>query len=420
VRWARRGGGLALLGLGAALLLLRQRGPGPFDTVWAEDGTIFLQGAWADPSPRGWLRGYAGYLQLSSRLLASVAAGLPIAWAPTVLSTGAALAAATVALVSYRAAETYIPLRRDRAILALALLILPTAGIETANAAANIHWYLLYGLTWVALWRPVGLGEIVAGSVLAFLAAASDPFAVLAAPVLGWRLLRAARSADWAFAVALGAGALLQAAVILGDAGSRALNPLGTSPWILGRWYGFQVLEGAAFGVTLRETLCEVLGVAPTAALAVLLLAVLLAPAARAARGFAVAAIALGGLHFGFYFLPVALSGVSTSRYTVTPIMLLYALIAWGLAYGDPVRTRLTRTLAVGILALISALDFAPWNARAEGPRWSEGLSTARTRCNQTGSGTAAVQISPLPHSRLAQGWSVEVPCRKLAAENVP
>jgi hypothetical protein len=338
-----------------------------------------------------------------------------------VFSTGAALVAAAVALVSYRAAEGYIPSRIDRATLSLALLVLPAAGLETANAAANIHWYLLYALAWVALWRPVGSGEIAAGSAFAFLTAASDPFAVLAAPVLGWRMLRAPRPADWAFAGALGAGVVLQAAVVLGAAGSRQLNPFTTSLWSLGRWYGFQVLEGAAFGVTLTNTLGRALGVTGTAVLAVLVLVVLLAPAAaRAARGETLAAVVLGSLHLSFYFFPVALAGLSTSRYTVAPIMLLYALIAWGFACGNPARRRFARTLAVGILVLIAALDFAPQNPRAEGPGWSEELSKARTRCSPAWTGAAVVQIPPRPRSLLLRSWSIEVPCRKLAAENMP
>jgi hypothetical protein len=56
-RRGARGTILALaLVVGAALLLFRQRGPGVFDTLWAEDGAIFLQGVLEDSSPRGWLR----------------------------------------------------------------------------------------------------------------------------------------------------------------------------------------------------------------------------------------------------------------------------------------------------------------------------------------------------------------------------
>jgi hypothetical protein len=405
---------LALL-FGAALVLLRQRGPGALGTLWAEDGEVFLQQALEDPSLRGWLRGYAGYLSLAPRMLGSVAATLPIEWAPVVLSGGAALAAAAVAVVIYYAAERDVPAWTHRAALALALLVLPAAGLETANAAANIHWYLLAGLGWVALWRPKGVAGTAIGSAYLFMAATNDPFTVLAAPVVGWRWLSQRRPVDWAFAVALGAGLLAQAAVVLGSAGSRALDPLATPLTSVVRWYGFHVLQGAVFGIVLRDALNQVLGVAGAALLAVLVLAVLLAPAARAAiRRPSLVPATYTGLHLGLFLLPAVLAGFSPARYAVASIMLLYGLAAWGFAQAEtPPRT--ASLLALAGLALVAVLDFAPHNSRAGPPTWSEGLAAARGQC--TSSAEADVEIPPRAQ-RSASGpgkrWAVRIPCRKL------
>lgn len=409
--------------LGAGLVLLRQRGPGALDTLWAEDGEIFLQDALVDASPWGWLRSYAGYLHLAPRILASLAASLPLEWAPLVLSGGAALAAAAVALVSFQAAEEHIPSRVHRALLALALLVLPAAGLESANAAANIHWYLLAGLAWVALWRPSGPAGAWVGGAFLFVTAASDPFAVLAVPVLGWRLLRGAGRVERVFAGALGGGLLLQAGVVLSSAGSRSLDPLSTPPWILGRWYGFHVLEGAVFGVALRDRLNVVLGEVASGALALVALSILLMPCIRSiARSPRLVPASLAGHHLGLFFLPVALSGVSTSRYAVAPIMLLYGLVAWGSVRDAPGWRRLAARLAVAALILPAAIDFAPWNPRAEGPRWSEGLSNARRQCALALRGAVEVEVPPRPRrsepdGEQSQRWTVQIPCTSLRDE---
>ena len=290
------------------------------------------------------------------------------------------------------------------------------------NAAANIHWYLLYAGVWVSLWRPAGALDVAAGAALMLLAAASDPFAVLFAPVLGWRLLGPRQRADWAFAGALAAGLAVQAAVVLASSGERALDPTRAGLVDLGRWYGFRVLETAAFGVTLRDFLTAALGILPAAALALAALGVLLVPALRAARREPVVPLVLGALHLGLYFLPASLAGMSPPRYSIAPILTLYALIAWGLVRAGARGARILAPLALALLAATAILDFAPRNARAEGPRWSEELTKAAPACEAGGAGAAQLTIPPLPAalrddpSHSSRLWSVEVPCGKVLA----
>lgn len=414
--WARAGVGAGVVALCAAVSLARQRGAGALDTLWAEDGSIFLQTALADASPRAWLESYAGYLHIAPRMLASLSAILPLDWAPVVLSGGAALVAGALALVTYRAAETHIPGKADRAVLALCLLALPSVGLEVANAAANIHWYLPFAIAWLVLWHPAGWREIAIGCVILFLAAASDPFAVLVAPIIAWRLSRTPRSTEMLWALALGAGIALQAWVMLNSGGSRPLDPLATSPANLARWYGFHVLEAAVLGIVIRDALTNTVGVAGSATLAVAILAFLLAPVARAMGRQPFVPIAFAGLHVAFFLLPVALAGASPPRYAITSILLLYALIAWGLARQSPDQNRLRRRVAAVLLTVVTAVDFAPRNPRADGPQWSDELSQARTSCNTGTVGDATVRIPPrnLPigDSRGLDGyWTVVIPC---------
>src|SRR6266516_3366799 len=65
--------GLVAVLAGTVIVVLRQPGAGALDTVWAEDGTVFLADA-VNRSPLDALAtSYAGYYHLLPRLLAQVA-----------------------------------------------------------------------------------------------------------------------------------------------------------------------------------------------------------------------------------------------------------------------------------------------------------------------------------------------------------
>jgi hypothetical protein len=300
--------------------------------------------------------------------------------------------------------------------LAVCLLILPAAGLEVINSSANLHWYLLFVGSWVVLWRPITRRDILTGCVVLFLGAASDPFAVLLAPVVLWNTVRERRSSDVSFTLALFAGLTLQALVIYFSESQRSLDPFSTPVTTVLSWYGSHVLITSVLGVGIRDALLSILGTAPTAALALVVLSALLVPAMRRAKSRPFVPLVLIGLHLGFYFLPVTLAATSTPRYSVIPIMLLYSLIAWGVAGST--RPMVHRAAAVTILAFLIVADFARWNQRAEGPAWEAGLSTARSIC-ETGATAATIAIPPRTAAADATDsttttWSVRVPCNRL------
>jgi hypothetical protein len=412
---------LGLIFLGTAVSLIRQRGPGALDTLWAEDGSVFLQGALDDNHPRVWLQSYAGYMHLAPRVLATVAANLPVEWVPLVMSGGAALAVSCLAFAVFRFSETRVPGRPERLALAVCMVALPSAGMEAANSAANIHWYLLYALAWVAVCRPEGRRLTVASSLVAFTAAASNPFAALALPFIGWRVARERRGPDVARLGSLTAGVALQAFVVLSAVGSRPLDPTGNSITALTRWYGFHVLEAAAFGLGLRDASVHALGVAASGAIALAVSAYMLTPAVRAAMRNPVLPLVFAILHGAFYFLPVALAQTTTPRYAIAPILLIYATVAWGIWHDREHRQVGRKRAAVALLAVIGLVDFSPRNERSLGPGWRAELSSARQACSMHPLAEAALRIPPrnLPPGdpREMYGyWTVRIPCGELAS----
>ena len=72
--------GLAFVIGSAALVLLRQPGFASWNTVWAEDGAVYASQALSRPALHTLVTPYAGYVQLTPRLLALPVRVLPVAW----------------------------------------------------------------------------------------------------------------------------------------------------------------------------------------------------------------------------------------------------------------------------------------------------------------------------------------------------
>ena len=84
--WEKGGLIAALLALAIVVQLARLGWTGSLDSLWAEDGSIFLQDALTQNFPQTLWSEYAGYLVLVPRLIGEAAAALPIAEAPAVVS----------------------------------------------------------------------------------------------------------------------------------------------------------------------------------------------------------------------------------------------------------------------------------------------------------------------------------------------
>ena len=145
--------GLAVLA-GTGVGLARQPGAGALDTVWAEDGTIFLADAWR---PGFWdelWSPYAGYLHLGPRLLAELVASFPATWAAAVLATQAAVLTAAMAVVVFAVSAAHLPRTVQRVVASAPVVVLPLAQGDLLNAIANLHWPALYVTFWLRSPHP--------------------------------------------------------------------------------------------------------------------------------------------------------------------------------------------------------------------------------------------------------------------------
>lgn len=211
---------VAVVALGALVMLARVGGRPVWDSVYAEDPGVYLP--WAIGHPWHLLESYAGYLQLVPRLVGQFAALLPIRDASVAFALGGALVAAGCALFTYHASAGQVSSRWLRALLGLSVLLLPVAQLEIADTGVNAIWYLLAALFWAALWRPPSRAGASVAAVVAFAAAASTsvafvfaPFFVARALVVPRRIREHAATVGWAL------GCLLQVLVIVASHQSR-------------------------------------------------------------------------------------------------------------------------------------------------------------------------------------------------------
>jgi hypothetical protein len=182
-----RGGvlvGTGLVGLaGAAILhLARQRGVPPWNSLWAEDGSVFLSGALRD-FPGTFLAENGGYIHVVPRVIAGIAAALPVEAAAAVMAAGASVIVALISGFVYFASAEVLRSRAARLALAASVLFLPVPGSDLLANATNLHFYLLFACFWALFWQAESSAALGSRSAVALAASLSDPLSALLLPL---------------------------------------------------------------------------------------------------------------------------------------------------------------------------------------------------------------------------------------------
>lgn len=394
------------------------------DTLYAEDGSQFVND-WADGG--SWsvvLRPYAGYQHLVPRVATGLVTRLvPVeAWADAVIVLAAVVVGATAGLV-YVLSRSVVPTRTARLGLAAVPVLLPLAGVEVIDSLANVHWYLLYLTPWLLLARPRGRAAAVGLGVVALAAALTEPQTVVFAPLALWVLVRERRVrvvvVGWAIGVAgqiltvilsprdrtegfppwmsVVKGYLASAVLASGNGHGRVV---GTAVHVGGWWVGVAVLlifwglAALAFpraSVPLRAALITcVVGSVVT----------WVVPYATNN----VSALYYDSVPGPPYILPLVRWGMTASMLLLTVIPL-----AAGALRARKVRgARLISTALVAGMVLVMSASFLMDNDGRQGPYWRDSVAQARQRC---GTSTGAVRI-PTGGTE----YAVRMPCDRLVS----
>jgi hypothetical protein len=408
---------LAAIALGACVMLVRPAGTPPWDTVRAEDRFLYLPQALLHPW-RSLAQPYAGYYELVPRLVAEVAARLPLARAGAVFAVAGALAASCTAILVFHASAGHVRRLGLRLLLTASVLLLPTALITISDTAVNAPWYLLFGTFWALLWRPASRPARVAAALLCFAAASSTVLAVLYLPVAAARVIALPRWREhWATAGWL-AGCLVQLPAEVTSARQIQPPPFAHAVTFYLRevllaaftgYHGAQLLRtGAGLGGAVAIAACAVLALAAWA----------LVSGGPQVRALVVTCAVLGFLltlgpvlttgRVANYPVPATTVYVRGSRYAQVPVLLTYS---WLIAAADARLRRgwhgLWRAAHATVACLLAALLLASWASDfryspSPGRSWPVAVARAQRDCRTHPWRSAKVLTVRLPCSKWA------------------
>jgi hypothetical protein len=413
---------LLLLALGAGTLveLGRQSGIPAWQSIWAEDGEIFLSDAIAKPFPDVVWHPYAGYMLVVPRLAAEIVALPPLEDAAWMNAIVASSLVAAVALFVYHASAVVLGHKASRAALAAIVLLLPTAGFEATANLANTHWYLVFACFWALVDTRRTPRALAARTLFAAAAPLSNPLAALLIPlVFTPSPLRASRRElvpRGAFLV----GVCLQVLVVLRASDTTPTNPFRPSD--LPEVIGGRVAGAFLVGDRLLDLAGRSLGTMFTATSVLItatLFYVVIRSSDRLRRRFALLA---GGYSAVFLFVPLAVRGstgywpivdgaLAGSRYFVLPVLFLFvALVVYvdALLLSPPSVRRTTLLTAIALwCGTVLLVNYSIPNPRSDGPDWQTSLLRARRACERGKLRYTNVPIAPA-------GWSVHVSCHRV------
>jgi hypothetical protein len=372
---------VAAVGIAAVVMLLRipLRLPS-WDTIYAEDYFVFLTQA----LQKHWniFIGYNSYWQFLPRVIAQFVVYLPTTQASRAFAVAGALVAACCALFIYHASAGHIRSAWLRALLAVALVLLPAAPMEIIDSGVNSVWYLLPAMFWALLWRPRTRAGATVVLVFAFTAAASNSLCFLFLPLVTVRLYALRRPFGDAVTIGWLAGCLAQVPFVI-SAYHNGLSRLSNQPAPPGlslAFYGHDVVL-PAFGWHMVWWLRSLAGPNGATALVGVVLAAIFAVilvTQAGARPFVVTALVIG---FIFPVLGITVTAHLAratmfpaeqpgSRYTVLPIYLFISAVIVAVDYAlrrcraaaaqpGPVRGAGRVRPAMAVTALVAVLAFS-------------------------------------------------------------
>ena len=395
-------------------------GPGITSRVWAEDGAVFLSTAYRLHYFAAVATPYAGYLQVMPRSLAALASVFPASDAAWVLAASAAAARAAVSLFVFRASSGHLRSTSVRAMLAVAIVVLPVGGYEVLDNIANLHWFFTFAAFWAVLWRPPRRWECALAASVVVVAVGSDPLTALLLPIVVLRAISMRRWRDQVVTMSFAAAGAVQMWAVL--SGTRPIHET-FSVLTVTKLFSVRVLLGALTGYWHTIALWQHMHYVAVGFGALAVLASI-TPALRiggSRRWLATWAGAGSALSFGACFAEPAvvphlkLDVVSSlTSYDVLASLLMLTAIAAGLeALRWPANLVVRGVIgAVFLSALpVDLVGSAQLWAHLERtvPSWHTAIANGRIECgNQVGAGSRGGEAWVLESP---EGWRVRLPC---------
>lgn len=405
------------LTLASVLQLLRAGPSTALNSLWAEDGPIFLGGALSGDFLGAVTATYAEYLVVLPRMIGALGAAVPLGDAAVAMNLAAVLIVALSGLAVWFASAGHIRSAYLRAVLVALTVLVPVAG-ETVGSAANVAWHTTFAVFWLLLWRPATTWGACLAALLILATGLSTPATFFFAPLA---LLRAVAVRDRRDALIIGAFALSLAVQLPVTALSDERVSTYLWTWNILTTFLQRVVEGAVLGVELGGSVWVDWGWPFLIAIAVAVALYLAVLFARASAGRLPAAIAIATsvvmfLGTGYsralgdaMTWPPDLHNNVGGRYALVPTLLL---ISAALVLLDSRRdstggrVAAIATAAVLLVSIATSFDVNAAPNRG-GPPWRESVDTARAECARSGLAEVPVFVAP-------EGWTMAVSCERL------
>lgn len=412
---------LAFLVLATALQLLRIGPHVAFDSVWAEDGPVFLQGAMTEGFLDSLTTTYAGYLVLLPRLVGEAGRLVPLQDAPVAISLASAVVVAVSGVVVWIASAGHIRNPYLRGLLVALTVLSPVAGLESLASGTYVSWYMGFGVFWLLLWRPRTTWGAALGGAFILATGLSSPAIFFFLPLAVLRAVAVRDRLDALLVGSFGLAAAIQLPIaLLSD--DAAPTPAWTADILT--TFLQRVVDGTVLGQELGGYAWEQLGWAFLVAISLAAAVFLLLLGSRASSGRPLAAIAVGTATVMFVvsayqravgtpmMWPPDLHHGLGGRYVMIPSLLLVSaalVLLEGRRAGRGGAGLSPAAIAVGavlLVGLVTSFDVADTSARGN-PPWDASLEASAASCREQGPPAASVAISP-------PGWTMAISCERL------
>jgi hypothetical protein len=402
---------LAAVAFGTILVTARQTGVGALDTLWAEDGAVFLADALRGDLASTVFAPAVGYVHVVPRAMAALASALPMEAAPYVMSGGAALVLAGLAVFVFHASDAYLEHTWTRLLVAVSVILVPAGGAEVFNSAALLHFFLMYAAFWALIWVPERPTGLVVACLVVLAAALSDPLTLVLAPLVVGRVIFVRGWPQHIVTVCFAVGLTIQALVITTSETARELPASAGVAELMG-WFLLYVPTTTVFGERLTGG-SEGVGllILVVGALAIWVGVLLIGWRSRHDPRFLLALTA-AGTSAVLYLVPAFAAGTHAPRYATGPVLLLVVSLGSlvDVVWPSPLKSApgTVTALVLGALALAWTTSLPLINERTDGQPWGDSLEEARASCASPGSADhVQMPINP-------PGWTMEVPCSEL------
>ncbi len=420
---------LALIAVAVILQLARLGWSASLNSLWAEDGSVFLQGALTQSFWHAIASPYSNYLVIVPRLIGEAASVVPLRDAPAAISILAAVVVALSGLVVWHASAVHVRSPYLRGALAILTVLVPVGGFESLDSAAYVSWYMLFATFWILFWRPRTLWGAALASLFVLATALSNPGVWFFIPLAILRGVVVRDRRDLMIVGSFAVGAVIQAPV-LALSHEQTVQPLWTHDiWTV---YLQRVVDGTAFGLRLGGIGWMHLGWLFLVVLVVCWvtgLAVGVRRSSSTARYVAAIAIPTSLLMFvvstyqravGTEMLwPTNAYNGNGGRYAIVPALLLVSAVVVLIddisrRRLEPSRRSLVEVATVALVFLAVATSFWARNIAARGaPPWNAALESAAATCATKHVSEVTIPISP-------PGFSTQLPCVEFPAPRDP